>query len=134
MRSAVVFFIGAILALPILAENSPGIQPVSPCASNVSGAPACNVSKHDLKSARAAFKRGMKLQSGRRFDEALQQFDTAANLIPNDVEFATARELARQQLIYNHIERGNTALASENEVRAMAEVRQRSWPMQARSI
>ena len=85
MRSAAVFFIGAILALPVLAENSPGIQPVSLCASNVPGAPACDVSKHDLKSARAAFKRGMKLQSGGRFDEALQQFEASANLVTNDV-------------------------------------------------
>jgi general secretion pathway protein D len=123
MRSAVMFFIGAMLALPVVAESSPGIQRVSLCASNVPGASACDVSKHDLKTARAAFKRGMRLQSGRRFDEALQQFDTAAKLIPNDVEFATARELARQQLVYSHIERGNAALASENEVLAMAEFR-----------
>jgi general secretion pathway protein D len=93
------------------------------CVSSAQGAPACDVSKKDLKEAKTAFSRALKLQHEKRFDEALEEFETAARLVPQDVEFLTARELARQQLIYNHLERGNTALTNGNEVEALAEFR-----------
>lgn len=123
MRRSLPILVTAALLTAAFAESTPSAK-VSPlCASNISGAPACNVSKKDLKSAKAAFERGMKLQHSNRLDEALESFETAANLVPNDVEFATARELARQQLVYRHIERGNAALSSNNAVVALAEFR-----------
>ena len=61
--------------------------------------------------------------SRHRFDEALEEFETAAQLVPQDVEFLTARELVRQQLIYEHLERGNSSLTSGNQVEALAEFR-----------
>ena len=115
--------ISLLLATVLLADDSPAGKPLSLCASNVPGAPACDVSKKDLKTAKASFRRGMKLQNERRFEEALDAFEAAYNLVPNDVEFATARELARQQLIYDHIERGNAALAGNNDILALAEFR-----------
>lgn len=105
-----------------LAGNPPTKTPTL-CASNVAGASGCGVSKKELSTAKAAFKRAMKLQREKRFDEALNSFETAANLVPNDIEFSTARELARQQLVYDHIERGNAAFSSSNNVVALAEFR-----------
>jgi general secretion pathway protein D len=123
MRSAVALLIGALLAWPVLADNSPSTQPATLCASSVRGAPACEVNKRDMKSAKAAFQRGIKLQNERHFEEAFEEFETASNLVPHDVEFATAREVSRQQLVYGHIERGNAALENNNEAVAMAEFR-----------
>src|SRR5205823_8590191 len=105
------------------ADTPPVTKRATLCASNVPGAPACDVSKKDLKTAKAAFKRALKLRDSKRFEEALEYFETAATLVPNDVEFVTARVLARQQLVYDHIERGNAALADNNEVVALGEFR-----------
>ncbi|HEX6501839.1 MAG TPA: hypothetical protein VF011_01235 [Terriglobales bacterium] len=66
----------------------------------------------------------MKLQNGKRLDEALEQFETASHLVPHDVDFATARETTRQQIVFEHMERGNSALSEGKEVEALAEFRQ----------
>lgn len=66
----------------------------------------------------------MKLQNGKRLDEALEQFETASHLVPHDVDFATARETTRQQIVFEHMERGNSALSDGKEVEALAEFRQ----------
>jgi general secretion pathway protein D len=123
MRRVAFAVITMMLEVTALADNPPAAKTPTLCASSVAGAPGCGVSKKDLNAAKAAFKRAMKLQREKRFDEALDSFEAAANLVPNDVEFATARELARQQLVYDHIERGNAALAGKNEVVALAEFR-----------
>jgi general secretion pathway protein D len=114
-----------ILILPAfaLASDVPPSAPLPKLCASASGASACDVSKKDLKEAKAAFSRALKLQHEKRFDEALEEFETAARLVPRDVEFLTARELARQQLVYDHLERGNAALTSGNEVTALAEFR-----------
>lgn len=66
----------------------------------------------------------MKLQNGKRLEEALEQFETASHLVPHDVDFATARETTRQQIVFEHMERGNSALSEGKEVEALAEFRQ----------
>jgi len=107
-----------------LATDAPmAAAPHKFCVSNTTGASACDVSKQDLKEAKTAFSHGLKLQREQRFDEALEEFETAAQLVPQDVEFLTARELVRQQLIYEHLERGNSSLTSGNQVEALAEFR-----------
>ncbi|HET7210021.1 MAG TPA: hypothetical protein VFI95_25840 [Terriglobales bacterium] len=65
----------------------------------------------------------MRLQRSRHFDDALEQFESAAKLVPQNVEYATARETTRQQLVFEHMERGNSALMAGNEIQAMAEFR-----------
>jgi type II secretory pathway component GspD/PulD (secretin) len=44
-------------------------------------------------------------------------------LVPQDVELATAREMVRQQLVYDHLERGNAALLNGNRIQALGEFR-----------
>ena len=111
------------LAVSVLADDPHATAPMSLCASSAPGGPACNVPKKDLKKAKAAFARGVKLQNSKHLDEALEQFETAARLVPQDVEFATARELIRQQVVYEHLQSGNTALLKGKQVEALAEFR-----------
>src|SRR5215467_15063659 len=80
------------------------------CPSGASEA-ACNPSQQDLKEAKAAFAQGMKLEKDSP-DKAYHQFEHAAELVPRDIEYITARELARQRLVNNRLERGNAELES----------------------
>jgi hypothetical protein len=93
------------------------------CATLNSGTVGCTASKGDRKSAKTAFDKGVKLRAANRLDEALNYFEEASHLLPNDAEFATAREMTRQQLVYNHIQRGNAAMDTGKQVEAIAEFR-----------
>ena len=100
--------------------DSPAV--VSLC-SNSPGAPVCQAPPRDLKAARQAFARGLKLERSKNLEEAFRQFQEAARLVPQDVEYLTARELMRQRLAALHLERGNDSLLSGQQVKALAEFR-----------
>jgi general secretion pathway protein D len=104
--------------LPVL----PSPTPPALC-SNSSGAPHCQGDKKDLKAARSAFARGLKLEKSRDLDQAFYEFEDAARLVPQNVEYLTAREFTRQHLAGMHLEQGNTALLNGREVEALAEFR-----------
>ena len=87
------------------------------------GAPVCKAPAKDLKAARQAFARGLKLERSKNLDEAFGQFEEAARLVPQDVEYVTARELVRQRLAAKHLESGNDELLSGRQVEALAEFR-----------
>lgn len=110
----VCFLASAVLS----AEQAPPLLPCPPAASEAQ----CNPSKKDLKEAREAFSHGLKLQKDSP-DEAYEQFQHAAGLVPRNLEYVTAREVAKQQLVYNHIERGNSELQSGKQVEALADFR-----------
>src|SRR3954469_22537755 len=65
----------------------------------------------DAKQAARDFSRGVNLQK-KDPQQAFELFQRAADLAPKNVEYATARELARQQLVYAHIQQGNQHLAA----------------------
>jgi general secretion pathway protein D len=92
-----------------------------PCPAGASKA-VCNPTKQELKEARAAFDRGLKLQA-KHPDIAYEQFVQAASLVPRNVNYITAREASRQQLISKHIERGNVELEAGKQVEALADFR-----------
>jgi type II secretory pathway component GspD/PulD (secretin) len=69
------------------------------------------------------FRQGMKLKSAGKLDEAFDKFEKAAELCPRNVDYITAREFTRQQLVMQALERGNKAMAENNEIVAMAEFR-----------
>lgn len=96
---------------------------ITNCANGIPGAPACVISPQAQREARKAFGRGMKLQKHKRLDEALEEFEKAGNLAPKDVQYATLRELVRQQLVYEHLQRGNAALADGQQIEALGEFR-----------
>ncbi len=99
----------------------------SPC-SNSGGAPACSGSSKDLKAARQAFARGLKLEKSgtenpQNLDQALYEFQEASRLVPQNVEYLTAREIAREHLAGLHLEHGNADLLEGKQVEALAEFR-----------
>jgi general secretion pathway protein D len=115
----------AILAAVALAADEPQNLTLLSCSQAASD-PACNPSKEDLKKSKAAFSKALKLQKAEHFDEAYQEFDTAARLVPKNAEYVTALAMVRQQLVFNHLERGNDALTKGKLVEAQAEFRSAS--------
>ncbi len=112
-----------IIALETLAVASDTHPAPTFCASGEAGSFGCNVSKSDLKAAKAAFAKGVKLRDSKHLDQALEEFEQASQLVPQDAEFATAREFTRQQLVYEHIKSGNAALTAGKEIEAAAQFR-----------
>lgn len=100
------------------AEKTPRLLPCPPGASDA----VCNPSRQDRKEAAKAFSAAIKLQPTDA-DQAYESFVRAADLVPRNVEYLTAREAARQQLISKHIERGNVELESGKQVEALADFR-----------
>jgi general secretion pathway protein D len=118
MRS--MLFLAAVAALSVTlatAEEKPA--PLLPCPPGASET-ECNPSRHDLKEAKAAFEHGLKIQQ-KAPDQAFADFERAAHLVPRNVEYVTARELSRQQLVSRDLEHGNTELQSGKQVRALAD-------------
>ena len=106
------------------AEDQPTVIPQTVgCASGLPGSPACVTSPTNLKQAKQAFQRGLKLQKANKLDDAFDEFKQAADLAPRDVEYVTMRELVKQQLVFNHLQRGNGALADGQQILAMGEFR-----------
>ena len=103
--------------------SSPDVPTAPLCGGSASGLPACYGAKKDLKSAKSAFDRGLKLQSAKKLDEALSSFEDAARLVPQNVDYLTAREMARQQLVYDYVTRGNQNLQAGKQIEALAEFR-----------
>jgi general secretion pathway protein D len=103
-----------------LAADTPQTLVPGPCAP---GAAACSPSKSDRKQARAAFSRALKLEKAKQLDEAYQEFDTAARLVPNNVSYLTALALTREELVFNHEQRGNADLNNGRDIEAQAEFR-----------
>ena len=121
MRWAVFFYTATALigCANLLGDEKPA--PLLPCPPGASEA-ACNPSREDLKEAKAAFAHGLKLQQNAP-DQAFVEFEHAARLVPRNVEYVTARELSRQQLVSHHLERGNTELEAGKQIEALADFR-----------
>lgn len=94
-----------------------------PLCSNSGGAPSCHGPAKDLKAARKAFARGLKLEQSQSLDQAFYEFEEASRLVPQNVEYLTAREMTRQHLAGIHLERGNSELLAGRQVEALAEFR-----------
>ena len=105
----------------LAADTPPAAAP--PLCSNSAGAPACHGPKKDLKAARQAFARGLKLEKLQNLDQAFYEFEEAARLVPQNVEYLTAREMTRQHLAGLHLEHGNSDLLAGRQVEALAEFR-----------
>jgi hypothetical protein len=110
----------AVVCRMAMAADTPQTLVTGPCAP---AAVACNPSKSELKNAHAAFSRALKLEKSKHLDEAYKEFDTAARLVPNNVSYLTALAMTREQLVFNHVQRGNTDLNNGREVEAQAEFR-----------
>ena len=80
-------------------------------------------SRAELKSAKKEFKQGLKLKKKGHPNEAFIHFRRAADLDPRNVSYVTAREITRELVVYNDVDRGNKALLANNRVEAMAAFR-----------
>jgi len=99
-----------------------------PLCSNSGSAPRCHGPAKDLKAARRAFARGLKLEKSEKDNpqllaEAFYKYQEAARLVPQNVEYLTAREFTRQHLAGLHLERGSHDLLGGQQVEALAEFR-----------
>ncbi len=83
----------------------------------------CIATPEDEKVARKAFKRGVWLRDQERNEEAFDEFDRASRLVPTNVDYATAREVVKQKLVYDALERGNRFMLARQQVEALAEFR-----------
>ena len=121
MRSLLTGLVLLGAAVCLAADGVPTAAP-SAC-SDAAGAPGCKAASKDLKAARQAFSRGLKLQHAKNLDDAFPEFEEAYRLIPQNVEYLTAREMVRQQLVAFHLERGNDNLQNGRQVEALADFR-----------
>jgi general secretion pathway protein D len=112
----------AAFAVAALAADEPQNLTLLSCP-QAAASDACNPSKADLKKSKTAFSKALKLQKAEHFDEAYQEFDTAARLVPKNVEYVTALAMVRQQLVYDHLHQGNDDLTKGKLVEAQAEFR-----------
>ena len=84
---------------------------------------ACQASAKEIRQARKAFARGIKAQQRSDPGGALEAFERAADLLPRNPEYATAREIARQQVVMEHVKRGDALMLRRDRIRAAAEFR-----------
>ena len=80
-------------------------------------------SSADRRQAAREFREALKLQ-GSHSRTAFEHFELAAALAPDNLEYVTAREVARQKLVYEDLQSGNEALAVGNQIRALGLFRQ----------
>lgn len=112
----------SILFMACLPWTSQAAGPPS-CAIGPEGAPSGATRPHNPKDAKASFNRGTKLVKLGRFEEALREYDRATHLAPGNPHYLAAREQARQQLVFTHLQQGSSELAAGRQVQAMAEFR-----------
>jgi general secretion pathway protein D len=110
-------FIATIVVLAIVSTvpstaSDDILAPVT-CGNGVPGGVHCVVTKQEKKQARRAFERGRTLEGENHLEEAYKQFEEAANLSPQTLQYVSARELVKARLVFDHIENGNSILASE---------------------
>jgi general secretion pathway protein D len=77
----------------------------------------------ERKAARRAFSRGLELRAAGKNQEAYALFQRAASLDPASPEYLTASEVARQQLVFDHLQRGNQELLAGKQTKALADFR-----------
>ncbi len=116
--------LAAMACVPALvrADDASATPPIS-CTNGLIGGINCVVTKQDLKQAHEAFSRGVKLGEHQRLEEALEQFEKAAELAPRDVQYLTAREVVKARLVFDHVQRGNALLKDATREPAAAEFR-----------
>ncbi|HEX8816796.1 MAG TPA: hypothetical protein VF753_14960 [Terriglobales bacterium] len=121
MRQRAILLAVCLLSAALRATDQP--ETVLSLQCGQSNSAACNPSPADLKKAKEAFSKAVKLEKSEHLDEAYTEFDTAARLAPKNIDYITSLALVREQLIYNHIEKGNQFLLASKEIEAQAEFR-----------
>lgn len=118
-----IFVAAVLLSVTAFGADQPQNVLQLPCAEVSPTGSTCNPSKGDLKKAEMAFSKGLKFTKEKHEDEAYQEFDTAARLVPRNVDYLTALAVTREELVSGHIKKGNEDLEKNLQVEAQAEFR-----------
>jgi general secretion pathway protein D len=119
-----VCLLAGLAGLPAFAGGNAVVEPPAiTCGNGVPGGINCVPTKQEIKEARNAYSRGLKLENRERFEEAFVEFDDASRLVPQDTHFFSAREVAKSQLVFQHTGRGEAFLANAQAGPAVAEFR-----------
>ena len=119
-----VCLLAAMPAVPASAADNASVDAtIISCGNGIPGGVYCAPTKKDLKEARNAYGRGLKLQGQNRLEEAFTQFDEASRLEPDDMAFLSAQEQTKSQLVYQRTERGDSLMAMAQPEKAAAEFR-----------
>jgi tetratricopeptide (TPR) repeat protein len=84
----------------------------------------CGVPQNILSAAKDRFVDGVKLSKEGKARQALAAFRQASELVPKDIEYASAREITTQQLVLQYVEQGNSQLANGHAIPAVASFRE----------
>ncbi|MGB8063630.1 MAG: type II and III secretion system protein [Candidatus Sulfotelmatobacter sp.] len=104
------------------ADDQSPAPPVA-CNNGLVGGVNCIVTKGDLKQAKAAFQRGVKLHNQEKLEAALAEFEDASRLAPRNVQYLTAREVLKAKLVFGHVQAGNLLMIQNAHAQAAAEFR-----------
>jgi general secretion pathway protein D len=105
------------------APDDPATAPPLSCSNGIVGGINCVVTKKEKKEARSVFREGVKLEQQHRLPEALDLFDKALRLVPQEMQYLTAREVVKSELVFSHMQRGNALLLENAHAPAAAEFR-----------
>ncbi len=97
------------------------------CACLAAGAaetPKSHVSKKDRQLAEKEFTRAMEAQKSGRLEEALGAADRAVHLLPDSVEYLTAREMLRQQFAGQYLSQGDRLAQTGDKTGAAAQFKE----------
>jgi len=101
------------------ADTAAEKKPPVPCSIEAND---CQAPAKDLRRAASIYWHGVKMRE-KDLAWAYQDFSEAAELVPGNIDYTSARELARVELAQQHIESGNRMLADGHQPEAMAEFR-----------
>lgn len=110
-----------VFAAAASSRDDAPVQPPISCGNGLVGGVNCRPTKQELKEAKQAFERGIKLHQSNHLEEAMEQFDDAARLVPQSLQFLAARETVKAQLVFSHVHRGDGLLLAHNRDGAAAE-------------
>jgi general secretion pathway protein D len=82
----------------------------------------CQGPAKDLRRASDAYWKGVRARD-KDLSHAYEEFTRAAELVPGNLDYINARELARMALAQQHVESGNRLLADGRQAEAVAEFR-----------
>ncbi len=106
-------FVGAVWA------DTPEVTATSSGAACAEQADKCRVGRQDRRQAFSSYRQGQRYKDHRQMEQAFEAFKHAAALDPYNPDYASAREFARQQLVYDQIETGNKLLEKGEKTKAV---------------
>ena len=125
-RRSLIFAVGVLAASLAVSAHAADDQVPSPpvaCNNGLVGGVNCIVTKSDLKQAKAAFQRGVKLHNQEKLEAALAELEDASRLAPRNLQYLTAREVLKAKLVFGHVQAGNLLMIQNAHTQAAAEFR-----------